>query len=62
MYDAVAELGELSAVPSAGGADEITGDALELVDIVAAAVRTFNESFLCILEATVHTAVAVVVD
>ena len=62
VYHAVTELCELSAVPAAGGADEITGDALEFVDIVAAAVRTFDESFLCILEAAVHAAVAVVID
>ena len=61
MYHAVAELGELSAVPSAGGSDEVTGNALELVNVMTSAVRTFCESFLGILESTVHATVAVVV-
>ena len=61
VYYAVAELGELSAVPAACGSDEVTCYALELVDIVAAAVRTLCESFLRVLESAVHAAVAVVV-
>ncbi len=61
MYYSVLEFGELAAVPAAGGADEVTGDSLELVDVGAAAVRTFFKSFFRVLEAAVHAAVAVVV-
>ena len=61
VYDAVAELGELSAVPAACRADKVTGDALELVDVLSAAVRTLNQTLLCILVSAVHAAVAVVV-
>ena len=61
MYHAVAELGELAAVPAAGCTYEVTGDALELVDVLSAAVRTLHEALLCILISAVHAAVAVVV-
>ena len=61
MYDAVAELGELTAVPAACGADEVAGDALELVDVLSAAVRALGQALLGVLEAAVHAAVAVVV-
>jgi hypothetical protein len=55
------KLGELAAVPAVGGADEVTGDSLELVDVGAAAVRTFFKSLFSVLETAVHAAVAVVV-
>lgn len=61
MYHAVAELGELATVPAAGRADEVAGDALELVDVLSAAVRALGEALLGVLEAAVHAAVAVVV-
>ena len=61
MYDAVAELGELAAVPSAGCTNEVTGDALELVDVLSTAVRALHKTLLCVLISAVHTAVAVVV-
>ena len=61
VYHAVTELGELTAVPAACGADEVAGDALELVDVLSAAVRTLCEALLGVLEAAVHAAVAVVV-
>lgn len=61
VYHAVFQLCELSAVPSVSGSDEITGDALELVYVMSSAVRTLHETFLGILESTVHTTVAVVV-
>ena len=61
VHDAVAELGELAAVPAAGRADQVAGDALELVDVLSAAVRALGEALLGILEAAVHAAVAVVV-
>ena len=62
MHYAVAEFGELSAIPAAGGSYEITGDTLKLVDVVAAAVRTFGQTLLCVFEAAVHAAVTVVID
>ena len=61
MYDAVAELGELTAVPTACGTYEVTGDALELVDVLSAAVRALHKTLLCVLISAVHAAVAVVV-
>ena len=61
MHHAVLELGELAAVPAAGSTYEVAGDSLELVDVLASAVRTFLKSFLSVLETAVHAAVAVVV-
>ena len=61
VNDTVAELGELAAVPAACGTYEVTCDALELVDVLTAAVWTFGESLLCVLISAVHAAVAVVV-
>lgn len=61
MYHAVAELGELAAVPTACGTYEVTCDALELVDVLSTAVRTLYKTLLCVLISAVHTAVAVVV-
>ena len=59
---AILEFGELSAVPAACRTYEVAGDALELVNILASAVRTFLEILLGILISAVHAAVAVVVD
>ena len=61
VNDTVAELGELAAVPTACGTYEVTCDALELVDVLATAVRTLCKSLLCVLISAVHAAVAVVV-
>ena len=61
VYNAVAELCELTAVPTACCTYEVAGDALELVDVLSAAVRTLCKSLVCILEAAVHTTVTVVV-
>ena len=61
VYHAVAELGELSSVPTACGSHEVACDSLELVDVFSTAVRTLLQTCLCILESTVHAAVAVVV-
>lgn len=61
VYDAVAELCELSAVPAACRSDKISCDTLELVDVLAAAVRTFLQTYLCILESAVHASVSVMV-
>ena len=61
MGYAVVEFGKLAAVPTVGGSYQITGDALQLVDVVAAALRTYLEVGISILVAAVETAVAVVV-
>ena len=61
MHYAVTEFGELSAVPTTGGSYQVSSNTLELVDVMASAVRTFYKTFLGILESAVHAAVAVVV-
>ena len=61
MNHAVAELGELSAVPAVGCSYEVSCDTLELVDVLSTAVRTFGESLFRILKSAVHATVAVVV-
>ncbi len=61
MGYSVVELGQLAAVPAVCSTYQITGDALQLVDVVAAALRTNLEVGVSILVATVETAVAVVV-
>ena len=62
MHHAVAELGKFAAVPSAGRTNEVSGDALELVDVLSAAVWTLGQTLFCVLESAVHATVAVVVD
>ena len=61
MYHPVLEFGQLCTVPTAGRSYEVAGDALELVDLCALAVRTFLEVLVSILKAAVHAAVAVVI-
>ena len=61
MGYSVVELGKLAAVPTVGGSYQVTGDALQLVDVVAAALRTYLEVGISILGAAVETAVAVMV-
>ena len=61
VYHAVFQLCELSAVPSAGGSDEVTGDALELVYLGALAVRTFFKILISVLETAIHATVTVMV-
>ena len=62
VHDAVFELGELGVVPAVGCSDEVTCDALYVVDVVAVAFGALGEAFLRILISAVHAAVAVVVD
>ena len=62
MNHSVLEFGELSAVPAACRTYEVAGDALELVNILAAAVRTFLQILLGIFISAVHAAVPVVID
>ena len=57
----VFELCKLSAVPAACSTDKISGDSLELVNVLSAAVRAFLQVLLCIFISAVHAAVAVVV-
>ena len=61
MHYAVVEFGEFAGIPAVGGAHQVAGDALQFVDVVAVAVRTFGEMVGCVFVAAVHTAVAVVV-
>ena len=61
MSYTVVKLSQLATVPAIGSTYEVTGDALQLVDVVASALRTNFQVGLCILVATVQTAVAVVV-
>ena len=61
MNHTVLEFGEFAAVPSVGGADEVAGDALQAVDVVAVANGALLKTLGSILIAAVHTAVAVVV-
>ena len=61
VYDTVAELCELTAVPTACCTYEVTGDSLEFVNVLATAVWAFYKTFISILETTVHATVAVVV-
>ena len=61
VNDAVTEFCELSTVPTACCTHKVACDSLELIDILAAAVRTLLEACLCVLESAVHATVAVVV-
>ena len=61
MCHTVVELSQLAAVPAVGGTYQVTGDALQLVDVVAAALWTNLQVGISILVAAVQTAVAVVV-
>ena len=61
MGHAVVELSELAGVPTVGGAHEVARNTLQLVDVRAAALRTFLQVVVGILVAAVHATVAVVV-
>ena len=61
MGYSVVELGKFAAVPTVCSTYQITGDALQLVYVVTAALRTYLEVGVSILVAAVETAVAVVV-
>ena len=61
MCNTVVELCQLATVPAVGGTYQVAGDALKLVDVVAAALRTYLQVGIGILVAAVQTAVAVVV-
>ena len=58
--DPVLQFCKLGAVPAVGRAYEVTGDALERIDVVAVAVRAFLESVSGVFIAAVEAAVAVV--
>ena len=61
VNDAVAKLGKLSAVPSSGSTYEVAGDTLQLINLVALAVRTLFEVLVSILKSAVQATVTVVV-
>ena len=62
MHHAVFEFGKLRAVPAVGSSDKVAGDSLELVNLLASAVRADFHFCVRILEPAVKAAVAVVVD
>lgn len=62
MDYAVVQLGQLRAVPTVGSTYQIAGDALQAVDAFASALRTFIQTSLGVFVATIHTAVAVVIN
>jgi hypothetical protein len=53
VYHTVVKLSELAAVPAVRGAHQVTGDALQGVNVVAMAVRALGEAFLGVLVAAV---------
>ena len=61
VNNAVAELGKLAAVPSVGCTYEVACDALELVDLLSAAVRALLHVRLSVLVSAVLAAVAIMV-
>ena len=60
--DAVVEFCELAAVPAVGCTHEVAGDALQLVNMAATALRTDFQMVVGVFVTAVHAAVAVVVD
>ena len=62
MYYAIFEFGELGIVPAVGGADEIAGDTLDVVDMMAVTHGTLCQAGLGILISAVHATVTVMVD
>ena len=62
MDNAVLEFGEFTAVPAVGGADEVTRDALQAVNVVAVALGALVEVLGSVLVSTIHAAVAIVVN
>ena len=61
MYNSVVEFSQFGIIPTVGGTYEIACDALEPVNIVRVAFRTFLQVGRRILIAAVHASVAVVV-
>ena len=61
MNHTVIEFCQLGLVPAVGGTYEITGDALESVDIVATAIGTLVHYLLGIFISAIHATVACVV-
>lgn len=61
MHDTVVEFGEFGVVPAFGGADKISCDTLQAVDVVASASGTCIQTVGCVLITAVHTAVAVMI-
>lgn len=61
MNDSVFQFRQLAGIPAVGGSDQISGDALEGVDVFAVAMRAFGEIVVGILKSAVEAAVAVVV-
>ena len=62
MNYTVVELGKLAAVPTVGGSNQVTSDALELVDVMAVALGALMQILSSVLISAVQASVAVVVD
>ena len=62
VNNTVVQFGQLGLVPSIGGPDQITCDALQAIYVGAATVWTFIHYLLGILITTVHATVAGMVD
>ena len=62
MCHTIVEFTEFAVIPAVGCTHEIARDALQLVNVGTAALRTLLQRRCGILVATVHAAVAIVVD
>lgn len=61
MNDPVVQLCQLGIVPAVGCPHQVAGDALQLVDMLAAALRAFFQVWGGVFVAALQTAVTVVV-
>lgn len=61
MHDPILQFRQLGIIPTVGGANQITGYALQTVNVVAMAVRALCKILLSIFISTVHTSVSVMV-
>ena len=48
-------------MPAVGGADEVSGDTLDIVNVMAVTLGTLGEILLCVLVSAIHATVTVVV-
>ena len=61
MSNTIIQLCEFSTVPAIGSANQISCDALKLIDMLTATLRTNLKIIIGILLATVHATIAIVV-
>jgi len=62
MNNSILKLRKLSCIPTAGSTYEVTCDTLELVDLVATAMRAELKVCICVLISTVEAAVTIMVN